>query len=58
MCSADLHFINTFFRAVNAIQNLESCFGGEEQWNILLQVLTKENGAFRAIKHFANTEAI
>lgn len=58
MCSAHLPFTNIFSRAVDAIQNLELCFGGKEQWNILLQVLAKENGAFKVIKHFANIEAV
>lgn len=52
MCSADLHFINTFSRAVNAVQNLEAWFGGKEQWTILLQVLMKENCAFLSDKAF------
>lgn len=37
---------------------LESSFGGKEQWNILLRVLTKENGAFKVIKRFANIGTI
>lgn len=30
-----LHFVNILSRDVNAIHNVEFCFGGKEKWNIL-----------------------
>lgn len=58
MSSVDLHFMNILSRDVNAIHNVEFCFGGKEKIEYSLRVWTEENGDFKMIKHFANVGVI